>query len=89
MPTSSSWLFKSPLPGPSLFYNSTSGRNDSAVLLYFHLKWVTQARKDSRETQCKFVRLRQIRFILALIWDRAPGLCEWIIDEILLNRTLI
>lgn len=26
--------------------------------------------------------------MLALTWDRAPALCEWIINEILLNRTL-
>lgn len=45
--------------------------------------------KSYFKSQCKFFHFRKIHFTLALIWDRAPALCEWIIDEILLNRTLL
>lgn len=45
--------------------------------------------KSYFKSQWKFFHFRQIHFMLALIWDRAPTLFEWIIDEILLNRTLL
>lgn len=45
--------------------------------------------KSYFKSQCKFFHFSQIHFMLVSIWNTARTLFEWIIDEILLNRTLL